>query len=76
MQNLNRYQGNHLYLCFQIVWDDVNKRWVNTDGDDADNAPAAPPPKDSELSGLCTKVCSKGLWEGVGVGCHRNKDMA
>ena len=38
-------------LC-QIVWDDVKKKWVNTDGNDEEEEQnKAPPPKDSELSG-------------------------
>lgn len=33
-----------------IVWDDKQKRWVNTVGDgEDDSAPAGPPPKDSDL---------------------------
>ncbi|CAH1786045.1 unnamed protein product [Owenia fusiformis] len=33
-----------------IIWDDVNKRWVNQDADEEDEKPAGPPPKDSDLS--------------------------
>ena len=39
-------------MCLQIVWDAERKRWINTDQTEEEmDKPAAPPPKDSELSG-------------------------
>ncbi|KAH3710857.1 hypothetical protein DPMN_070352 [Dreissena polymorpha] len=35
----------------QIVWDPVKKRWVDKNGDDKEETPTAPPPKDHELPG-------------------------
>lgn len=42
-----------------IVWDPDQQRWVNTDGDDAEEeANRAPPPKDSDLPpGACLVKC-------------------
>ncbi|XP_071097242.1 protein transport protein Sec16A-like isoform X2 [Haliotis cracherodii] len=37
-----------------IVWDAVNKKWINTDGEEEDEKPALPPPKDTELMGNST----------------------
>ncbi|XP_052250710.1 uncharacterized protein LOC127857963 isoform X3 [Dreissena polymorpha] len=34
-----------------IVWDPVKKRWVDKNGDDKEETPTAPPPKDHELPG-------------------------
>ncbi|KAK7502616.1 hypothetical protein BaRGS_00006191, partial [Batillaria attramentaria] len=34
-----------------IVWDDVNKKWVNKDGSQDETTVAAPPPKDADLMG-------------------------
>ena len=47
-------------MCLQIVWDAERKRWINTDQTEEQmDKPAAPPPKDSELSG------ETGGWVGV-----------
>ncbi|XP_014669558.1 PREDICTED: protein transport protein Sec16A-like isoform X2 [Priapulus caudatus] len=34
-----------------IVWDATKNRWVNQDGDDEEEKPFAPPPKDSDMMG-------------------------
>jgi len=33
------------------VWDDVKKKWINTDEPDEEETPPAPPPKDSDVLG-------------------------